>query len=799
MLNKITTVLALLVIIQSCNRESIREESPGDGQVGIKASIAATSTKTWLDSEGAGPVLKVYWSDGDRINVNGQNSAPLSIADEKVSDAEFKLRSVIAPYNIIYPAEVVANSHYDSEGNIQIAIPTTQQYNPTSFANGSAILYGWSDNADAQVSLVNLCAAVRVQLKGEASTEIERAVMSSDSTPLAGTFWLNPQSGLLTSEEGQTSVELVFDQAIALSESGSWFYFTLPAGEYPDGLAFNFTQASDKRFMQCKWTPTSALQAGTLYTFSNVDYLPGAKDIENPDDWNEFAATLNAGEDMSKWLRNGTVYLGCDISAEDLQQVTVDFEYAFDGQGHTITRTAGTGALFRSVSGSIANLTLAGEITSTATTCSALADLLLAGGTINSCVNNAKVSVQAETYARTAGLVGIMNGGTISNCTNNGSIYASVDCSEGDVLNLQAAGIVAQIDVTPEGASDALLVNCTNAGEILADPVYTLANKDYGIKIAGAGGIVAWLRGTSHSFTFDNCDNSGTVTYSGDHIVSTNGTYAYAVSVGGIVGIAGDLSVTYGVYNTDIGSNGLDVTMTGCDNTGTVHNCGINYSATGASNNKVYTGGIAGSLVGTSEKKASLTNCSNTGYLYTYDRTGTGTSTRPVYCQVVGGLIGYGGYVTIDGCLVNGTIGNGKRASNAIAGAIGFAMRPFDIINSTVWYTGYFVRLNGSNQTNSATMAVVTKSFGTKVLAPAPSVEGSSIKNCSGGALLYYYNVASATSVTDDSGNCTSSTKLTAADIGSAFNIVRGYGYTEANVTRSEITFENNTTLNDAP
>lgn len=805
-LNKSITLLLSALMLASCGGELVQEARPGGkagnegSEVGLRAGISTTLTRTWLDSEGGGTALQVYWSDGDRINVNGQNSAPLSITSgDKVSDAEFLLRSVTPPYNIVYPAGIVTSEAYDPDGCISISIPATQEYKPGSFGNGAAVLYGWSDNTEERVQLKNLCAAVRVQLKGDASEAIDFAELCSAGPAVAGGFSLKPKDGTFSAVDGTNTISLELGEGAALASEGTWFYFTIPTNKYADGLVFTFKQASDHRAMICTWTPADSLKAGVLYSFSDVTFAPGAKDIETPDDWNEFAATLNNGGDMRKWLRDGTVYLGADISAADLDKVNVRFVNKFDGQGYTITRTEGSGSLFSSIRGEVSNLKLAGAISSTGITVAALADSLIAGGTVRDCVNGTNITVNAATYTRAGGFFGIVRGGQAISCVNNGNITGSVDCSENEVVNLQLGGIVGQVDVTVESSEDILLKDCSNTGAILADPVCNIDESTYGIRLAGIGGIAGWLRGTLRSFTLDNCDNSGSITYSGEHVKPITGTYQYAVSVGGIVGIAGDINSTYGIYGTSIGANGLDVTIKHCDNTGTVHNCGIVNSKRESSNNDCYTGGIAGTLVGTAEKYASLDSCSNRGTVLTYDLFGDQSAKNPEYCHVAGGLIGYGGYVSIDECLVSCTIGNAVRASTSMGGCLGFAMRPFSITNSTVWFEGLWTRVSAFHL-NSAGLAVVSMTDRSKDMSPKPDIKGSVVSGCKVGGKVYYIQVSEGSIVDSHSGIYTTNSPVTlTANTASAVNIVRGEGYNTASVTTTDVSFSGNSAISEAP
>ena len=131
----------------------------------------------------------------------------------------------------------------------------------------------------------------------------------------------------------------------------------------------------------------------------------------------------------------------------------------------------------------------------------------------------------------------------------------------------------------------------------------------------------------------------------------------------------------------------------------------------------------------------------------------------------------------------------------SIAGAIGLAVRTFSVTNSTVWFTGYFNRYSGNNHTNSASVAVPPIKFGTSTTSPAPALGKFTIKGCSLGAKLYYYN-APVEGTDDYTENCKSSTMLQS----SASTAIRGYGYSyEEPYCSSDYYLKENTTLTSAP
>ena len=790
----ITAFCLFGLFLCSCNREELPEGVDNKDRV-LHAGLVSVQSKTWLDSEGSGenPTKKVYWSDGDRINVNGQNSLPISVSEgAKVSEADFHLRSVDGPYNVIYPHDIIVDEAYDEEGGITISLSSTQAYNPTTFASGSAVMYAYSETED--VSLKNLCAAVRVNLVGTAAVSSAVLVSESSEAPLCGTYRLCPKTGELAPVEGETTLSLEFEN-LTLSAEGTDFYFAIPAGNYSAGLSLYFTNASDGRKMQCVWKPKAALEAGRLYSFNDVEYSPEAKDIESALEWEEFVMALSGEGDLGKYLyKDGTVRLGADIEGE-LSSITTDFLYCFDGNGKTITRENATAALFSSVSGEVKNLTLAGKV-SLITGGASIVDELK-GGKITNCTNVADIVFDAAAHGNVAGIVRLVSGGTIEGCTNSGSINAKVDVSAAN-YNAVVGGVISQIHASDNAVA---VKDCSNTAEIILAPVSGQSNGT-GMAVCGLGGIAGWLRSAS-SIVFDNCDNSGAVTLSADNVVSDRGFIAYSMSVGGVVGLATPINASgdnQGLINTPSGSNGLDVCLKNCDNAGVVHNCGINYSTTKQTNTKIFTGGLAGSLLGNESKYAEISNCSNTGNVYTYDLIGESSSSRPGYSAVVGGLVGFGGYLDIKGTTVNCQVGSGKRPVVAMAGVIGFAERPFNLTESKVYITGYFQRFEGYKG-NRAVVAVVPVRYGTKeadAMGMVPIVNGSTITNCNlGGLVLSLADPLKKDTKEDVSETLTvklfnNADKVYKED-GTVNNLVCGQGYTTVatDVTVTGITYWN--------
>ena len=777
----------------SCH-EMPYEEGSSDEVTILKAAVARCETRTWLDNASGVPseegvYTPVYWSDGDRISVNGQVSSPLSVgAGEKLAEAEFALKTVSAPYKVIYPSSIVAGGGYDEDGNIEVVIPSEQKYSATTFANGSAILYGYGEAEGETVTLHNACAAIRVSITDDEASLVSEASLLSNAGQISGNFILNPQAGtFVPAKEGGNVLTLTDVHAELSAEGCVDFYFTVPAGMYSEGFVFSFLRESDRRTMRCSWTPKGELMAGRLYCFENVEFVPGSKNIESADDWNSFVTAMNTGSGLDAWVsRKGVVTIGADFTVDAPEKIKGRFPYELEGNGKIITVNNGSSSLFESLNGQIRNLTIAGNIVSSSRNVASFADSLLAGGSLVNCVNEAALSSANTGDQYGGGIVRVLyGGGSIENCHNKGTITLAPDCSSA-FANCYVGGIIGQICQT----ESVTISNCSNNAAITVKP--TISSTSYNITCAGIGGIAGWVRNGNYNVTFDNCDNlsEGDITISAENI--SVAAAQSAVCVGGIVGIAANYNAQYHALGTPNASNGMDITLSNCDNSGDIRNDAYSNANLSSSNVKVYTGGLAGALIGKEADRAQVTGCTVSNcYLIPYDV--VDGSDRAGYCGVVGGMIGFGGYVDIESCESSPIIGTGKRQSVSFAGVLGFAMKPFSIKDSKIWAEGYFNRLQ-SYTNNRAVAAVVPKYYydpsakSNKAMSPAGDVSGSSISNCQiGGLLKTSGSTYDDTHKEDLSANCTASLFTDAGK--AASNMVLGQNYTQNQAKEDGVTF----------
>lgn len=762
--HKFLSAFALLcgMVLLSCAKNEGATDAQRDG-LSLNLGIAPSSTRTWLDSSVDEGPLPVYWSDGDRVAVNGTTSSPIRVEDgQKLSSAIFQLRNVSAPYKIVYPAAAWKGS---SESGILIDIPATQEWTEGSFASGAAILYGESQDGSS-ASLQNLCGAIRVRLNDSEGSVIKSLKISSlGGEAIAGNFILKDGSLSAAAQGGTSEISMTIPETgVALSAEGTDFYFAIPAGSYSKGFLIRFDDAR-KHIQRSFWLRESeeaeegvSVVAGRIVCFANSAYDPDAREICSPEDWEEFAAAYNSAADgwEDEWLcKDGSVRIGADFQAESLTPVSI-LTGVLDGCGHTITMSAMTSPLVRSLTGSdaaIRNLTIAGT--------NAPADLNLAsifagnlkeGATIENCTNKAVLSIFADQKTVTAPFARDLYYGSILNCTNEADVKPSIDISDGD-YPVTAAGIVATVKPLSGDALEGpcLIKGCTNKGDVIITLIKPSNNNKKPV-CAGYGGILGTvLAGDETNFLrIENCVNEGDISLKLQNDPTTsNGSLS---GVGGIVGMAANITSngTNFIWSKR-GSNvladefdsfdGIYFEMSGCTNYGSTNN-DVTSVCSSDEPYKAFSGGLIGVVNGLQAAHAKIDSCSNFGNVTVYQ----GVSyTRAALGQGAGGFAGYAGYADFTDCVQKAQkVGSMKWHSYSASGGLGYVHLAFKMIRCKIFSEIDLVRATNYSQDNYSLGFTISSRVNTQggVKPNILELEGSEVTDCSfGGSISLSANV----------------------------------------------------------
>ncbi|MDY3784073.1 MAG: hypothetical protein SOZ66_07530 [Candidatus Cryptobacteroides sp.] len=654
---KATSALLSILLLASC-QEKI--DAPGTNPPEEETKLppvslnltSSVSTRTVLGEESGGR-YPVYWSDGDRICVNGVKSSTSYGLGPGCTDAEFVVEGVTAPYHIVYPSIIC--SGMDPEGVASIEIPMAQAYVPGSFASGSAILYGSTSEKDAE--LENLCGVVRIPLlKGSAfGSPIGSITLASKSpeAPLCGEFRLDTRSGSLTPVVGNASVLLSLpSEGIVLDETEpSYFYLAIPGGKYPEG--FTLTLSSPEGNMLCDWVGETEVPSGIMVTLDPIGFKPdNTKLIDGIDSWNEFAADVNAGT-YERWLNPDTqeANIVADISyGGDLTTIAeLPAGFILNGGGHTIKRANACEPLIVLIAegATVKNLTLGGNRigrSSSASDDRGTGNLAAFNrGTVENCTNDMAITLSGvDNQLKIAGLVSD-NAGVIKDSKNLADINIFLSISANRLVSGGGISAVAHRNLGSDKYSGDF-INCENRGNIT---VSRAATGSFSLVRFSLGGIVGCIdQGTSEEFTrISGCSNSGNLTYYQDSR-HTNANYGYAV--GGIVGRS-CLAATGPDYYYYIGGanassyDGYYVEIEDCINTGTIdasiYSATVGFQQSGA--RQPYIGGLVGMIQSPWDNHSKVSGC-----VVDCDiRTG-----NTVSADCTGGLFGGIGYVDVENC-----------------------------------------------------------------------------------------------------------------------------------------------------
>ena len=793
--------------IIACQKELVVDGTQNDSTPKTLVTFTATTddvdTKTMIyyESELEGGSFKTRFLESDYFMVNGYKSGKLDKVDEKEAGTEiiftvpFDKGKEDGPYYAVTAAHVADEAYFnESTHTYTLSISGTQAYRlvksstNTSYGDGAHILAAYSDKLAMSFKHMSTFLAITIQQEegNEFTDNIETVyVRQGDGGNIAGKWFLkfnedNKPYLEPGSEDELTSVISYKAGNVAKDgvEQGKVLIIGVPSYNYEKGLLVTIKDVNGK-FVSFKINDANYAEKGGVIIPFNPKFNPGSGVIKTAQDWNDFAAAVNSSKDadLYRWVGNGTVTLGADINDDEVELATITkkFPYVFDGCYHTITRNKATRSLFLEVSGEIKNLTLKGEVTLEGDGAPFVKNLC-AGAKLTNCTNemNVKFNITSGPLY-IGGIASIMikqdsgeeTSTELTGCVNKGSIIGTGDFTAANGT-VAIGGIIGDIrSAGGDVAYDVTFKDCSNEGEINYAPIPPANNTTTGMKLCGIGGIVGYIR-SGQVLEFENCDNTGDITLSAKYMTNEKGMKAYAISMGGIIG--------FGTANSGSGyqtTEGFDISLVDCDNSGVLHNCGDNYSTSSETVNKVYTGGLAGSLMGlSSESKAIVKNCTNTGKIFTYDLV-TGDqniiSARPAYNAVAGGLVGFGGNLDIQDCTITAQIGNGKRPMVAWGGVIGYVVAPFRVCNLNLELNGYYQRLSTYKYSRSVIANVPVKGI-------TADIAGSTVE---GTINVSKYVLSGGDLSSDDKSNLSTSltTKIFNSETKVKDNLVYGQGY----------------------
>ena len=585
----IFAAIAAAVLAAGCAKESLIE--PGQGTV-LKASLSSL-TKTAIDG------VKVTWTEGDAINVNGANSYAIK---EAAATATFEFKTALtAPYKAVYPTSIYKDaSTVTLPANLDVATVFTP-------------LAGYLESGDA-ISFKVLTAFLKFSLTGETTTTVKDITLKGlGGEQLSGDFAIDFTTLALTGSSAADADKVVkINVNQALSATPLVVYIPIPAGEYTSGYQVDILD-SEGGLMR-KAVTARTVKAGELRDMGalafevNVTEAPNIGGIPDAKEFKDFAAAVNEGRSFSRWINEstGAVELQADIDLEGAEWTPV-------GHGTVRTSHAITGSAFTGV--------FDGK---------------------NHTVDNFKVSVPASGANVAAGLFGAISKATVKNLVIGQNVVIKNSSNTGFVTMGAAVGF----------ASESTLENIDSYAKMVND-----AGKASTRLVVG--GTLGTLFSSAEKATTAK-DIKGHATFDVTNNINTaNGATGFIV--GGVIGYTDGKNMDTTPVKIENAVNYSDFSVQATRTAGVIGTMNSNSIAEGCVNNgnilcsdvKATNSRVAG-IVSAMGTNTALKNCVNYGDMAFNV---SGDSTHGYAAGVVGQVNDAGDYTGyLDGCESYGTI-----------------------------------------------------------------------------------------------------------------------------------------------
>ncbi len=543
---KLFVAVAVLVTGFACTTDATEDLGVVvGGQTEIALSLEESRTQFGEKVDGVYPL---YWSEGDKIAVNGVVSEALAVSAEGKANAVFTLNGNVAyPYNIVCPAADVVSAV--ASGCQAVVFPATQNYVAGNVDGKAVVMYGYAEEGETP-TLKHLTGVLRIAVKGDAT--LASLSVTSSVGALAGTYDVNCANGELTAQAGTTSntVSMSFGEGLTLGAEATPIYVAVPAGEYGIVSVTLATTSGEK--MMIKFDSSSKpISVGKVREFSEFEFSAnvGADDlfvIDSKEALIAFAAAPTK-----------SAIVTAEIDMTGVEWTPIDgFSHTFDGDGYAIKGLSAP--LFNNTNGTIKGVKLVDvNIASNETlVLGAVACNLFANenksGVVENCsvsgtitINNSTLALASSydsTYevAHFGGVVGSLHGATVSNCVNEAKIQvdAVAKADNAVVVHPFVGGVVgcASTVTLAEAAQYSTVKNCENKGAVNYHDGATGQ-----VLVPHIGGVVGGTTKVNYG-EVSNCSNYGAIDYN-----SMSGMIDTSLGIDGGMSMGGVIGSSYGV------------------------------------------------------------------------------------------------------------------------------------------------------------------------------------------------------------------------------------------------------------
>ena len=682
-LHLVVAIMALLAYSCTTDPTDNLGINVGDSDCTV-ISLSLNESRTQL-GEKADNYYPLYWSEGDRISLNGVTSSALTAQQCGDSNARFTITGLAqAPYCIAYPAAPAD----------QVLFAEKQSHTSNStFGNGVTTMYAYGN--DSSLSLQHLTGVLKFGVKGSAKLTLAQ-ISTVDRKPIAGAFDFDFAKGEATATTASKDViEYKFgEEGVQLSDEATYLHVAVPAGEYDELYVTLYDAEGGVMYATIKAGESKPLNAGAVREFASaIKYAPNSSVFVIKD-----KASLLDFASQAKTLDKDALFVAdVDMSGETWEPID-GYSKTIIGNGYAIKGL--TAPLFGATNASFKGLHLRDvNINETANpNVGALArNIVAVEGNIPvvshcSVSGNLTVNVQGFVPAKAevatdgaaGGLIGYIYGVKVSDCVNNATIELKqlFSASTSLVVLANGGGIVgyAQRAIAADGSttiSTATIEDCENNGIVS----FTNASTDVSIS-PRIGGLIGYA---AMNVVGNNLVNNGDISLCGP-FGST-----HTDNIGGVIGLGSSMTLNNSRNNGAISCSGGEFgtlriggvagAITNCAGT-QLHNYGVVSTASGVQTYKFLCGGTVGDHTGIVDIEFSiLSNCSNNAAVTVNSSMKSDDTTATGGYFHVGGTIGWSqnndhdivnnaaGVLTVKSTLINAE----DNAYNlSIGGCIGY-------------------------------------------------------------------------------------------------------------------------------
>ena len=263
---------ALALFAVGCQTDNSVDKDVAVGE-GTVLTVSLEQTRTSIGSKVGDGIYPCYWSDGDKIVVNGNLSDEVQIAAENRASATFRFSNttISHPYHITYPycASTTAEKPI-------VEFSAEQSYAEGSFATNVVPMCGYTANPGDKITLKHLAAVLRLPVKAKfEGVVLEKVVITSTSgAKISGEFEVDCKGTSISATESCGNVvTYTLPANFTLSTSKeSPLFIVLPAVEVGT-CRIEFVEVSGEK-MVANWSPNNPLSKGVVREFKTILYEP---------------------------------------------------------------------------------------------------------------------------------------------------------------------------------------------------------------------------------------------------------------------------------------------------------------------------------------------------------------------------------------------------------------------------------------------------------------------------------------------------------------------------------------------